>query len=94
MIGRTSSQHVASVTVFRWRNGARPAGDSVVFAGQLAIVVRGPDVRRTRKGRDHAEGMTLLGGSPPAIMVIYDSAAKARQRGASGVMADIFELRD
>jgi hypothetical protein len=82
------------VTIFRWRDGARPQGDSMVFARQLTIVARGPDVQGANKGRDHAEGMTLLGDAPPAVMVVYDAVAKARQRGANGVTADIFELHD
>jgi hypothetical protein len=43
------------------------------------------------RGGDRAEGMVLL-GDPPALLVVYDSPAPARQHGEGEVDADLFAL--
>ncbi len=45
-------------------------------------------------GDDHAEGMTLFQdvAGIPSLLVVYDSPAKTRLVGESGVIADVFKL--
>lgn len=43
---------------------------------------------------EHAEGMTLFEdvAGIPSLLVVYDSPAKTRLVGDSGVIADVFKL--
>jgi len=83
--------------VFRWKDGARPAEESVVFAGdKLKRVLEVPFGR----GADHAEGITLLpagGGGSREVLVIYDAPSGGRKRGREGeavLRSDIFALNE
>ena len=60
------------VHVYRWRGALAVAGDSLVRADELGPPVLSPPYGR---GRDHAEGMTLLGGNE--LLVVYDSPDEA-----------------
>lgn len=79
------------VAVYRWKGGAKPEKESVVFDAALSD----GDIP-FGKGDDHAEGMTLFsadGHEGASILVVYDAASeKGRLRGESGVDADIFLL--
>lgn len=80
------------VSLFRWKGGAQPKGESVIFRDTL------PKVRNIPygKGRDHAEGLTLFspdGSEANSILVVYDSVSKKRQTGENGLIADMFFLR-
>jgi hypothetical protein len=63
---------------------------------RLTTVLDVPYGHGDRKGMDHAEGMTLFapeGGTPHALLVVYDSAAAARlAKGPRSVEADMFSL--
>jgi hypothetical protein len=77
-------------TIFRWRGGARPRGESLVFAEALPKVMDVP----FGEDKDHAEGMTLFspdGGDARSIFIVYDSASDDRKE-RSTVKADIFAL--
>lgn len=75
------------VLVHRWRDPLAAAGDRVVPGERLGDpVLRLPYGR----GRDHAEGMTLLG--PDELLVVYDSPADDRLVGDDGLVADMFRL--
>jgi hypothetical protein len=79
------------VRVLRWRGVARSEAPCVVEAGELEPVLELP----FGEGCDHAEGITLwceTPGSPPALLVVYDSPARSRQVGASGLRVDVFAL--
>ena len=80
--------------IFRWKDGARPAEEGVVFAGDLKRALDVPFGR----GADHAEGITLLpagGGGSREVLVIYDAPSGGRKRGREGeavLRADVFKL--
>lgn len=79
------------VTLYRWPGGARPAGESLVFRGQLVTLRPIP----FGQGDDHAEGMTLFqpgGQAATSVLVVYDATAAGRKVGENGVKADIFSL--
>ena len=79
------------VTVFRWRNGTKPEGETLVAASDLEHVLDVP----YGHGTDHAEGMALFsqdGGETQSLLVVYDSASDSRQLEESTVTADVFIL--
>ncbi|MNP31347.1 hypothetical protein D3C76_1244650 [compost metagenome] len=79
------------VTVMRWRNGAIPQGESLVFEAQLSKVLDVP----YGQGVDHAEGITLLqvkDMQEPSLLVVYDATAERRKQGKSAVQVDVFPL--
>ncbi len=84
----------APVTVFRWRGGAAPQAESVVFAddSQLTPVLDVPTSRTSRLGTDRAEGICRLTDDPTRLLVVYDAADPARFQGPSSVTADLFRL--
>ncbi|MBC7726147.1 MAG: DUF3616 domain-containing protein [Microbacteriaceae bacterium] len=84
----------APVTVFRWRGGAAPQAESVVFADdqQLTPVLDVPTGRLGRTGTDRAEGICRLTDDPTRLLVVYDAADPARFQGSSSVTADLFRL--
>lgn len=44
-------------------------------------------------GEDHAEGMTLFASeNQKSLLVVYDSPAKNRLKGDSGILADVFAI--
>jgi len=78
------------VAVYRWKGGAQPEKESVVFRASLPRVGTIPFGVKV----DHAEGMTLFspqGHEGASILVVYDAADEKRQ-SQSGVEADIFAL--
>ena len=79
------------VTVSRWRGGAKPVVESMLYPGECEPVLEIP----YGKGVDHAEGMTLFsrdGGSTKALLVVYDAAAKSRLKVPHAVEADLFPI--
>jgi len=79
------------VTVFRWKDGARPEGESLIQSTKLQKVMDIP----YGEGDDHAEGITLFspdGGEASSLLVVYDSASSVRQTGVSGLKVDLFAL--
>ncbi len=82
------------VTVFRWRAGATPKEESVVFGDALETVVEVP----FGKGTDHAEGMTLLpldDKGRRSLLILYDAPSNERKKSGKGeatLRADVFEL--
>lgn len=82
------------VAIFRWRNGARPSEESVVFAQDIETLAEVP----FGIGVDHAEGMTLHraeGGQGLSVLVVYDTPSESRKKSRTGetnVRADIFRL--
>jgi hypothetical protein len=82
-------------SIFRWRGGAQPAGESVVFGEALTKVGDVPRDVSCKQGEDHAEGMTLFSpddGEANSVLIVYDSTSKSREAGESGIKADIFHL--
>jgi hypothetical protein len=78
------------VHIHRWGGALAVTGDSLVRADELGPPVLSPPYGR---GRDHAEGMTLLGGNE--LLVVYDSPDKAaRFIGETGLLADVFSLEE
>ncbi|HEX5732971.1 MAG TPA: DUF3616 domain-containing protein [Blastocatellia bacterium] len=84
------------VTVYRWKGGARPENESVVFPDEVPEVGAIPFGVEEDKGKDHAEGMTLFsaqGHQSASVLVVYDSASKGRRpKGEATMVADIFSL--
>lgn len=83
------------VTVYRWRGGAQPNADRIVFDDAVQPVMHIPFGQGKNAGKDHAEGMTMFSqenGDSPSILIVYDSATKERQVGTNAVKADIFHL--
>lgn len=82
------------ITVYRWRGGALPNAERIVFDDAVQPILHIPFGQGKDAGKDHAEGMTLLAhdACDPAILIVYDSAAQHRQRGTSAITADIFKL--
>lgn len=81
------------VTVFRWKGGASPKGESLVPFAELEKVIDIP----YGVEEDHAEGIALFspdGQKRNSLLVVYDSASCIRQAGASGLKADVFALPD
>jgi hypothetical protein len=78
------------VHIHRWGGAPAVAGDSLVWTDELGPPVLSPPYGR---GRDHAEGMTLLGGNE--LLVVYDSPDEAtRFIGETGLLADVFRLEE
>jgi hypothetical protein len=83
------------LTIFRWPGGARPDRESLVFNEALPTVLELPTDAGQNTGQDQAEGLTLFGldgGEANDVLVVYDSTAPRRCRGASAVEADLFAL--
>lgn len=83
------------LTIFRWPGGAQPDRESLVFNEALPTVLELPTDAGQNTGQDQAEGLTLFGldgGEANDVLVVYDSAAPRRCRGASAVEADLFAL--
>lgn len=75
------------VQVYRWTNGVNLREN--VFSNPDFV----QDVPYGNR-EDHAEGMTLFQDvvGIPSLLVVYDSPAKTRLVGDSGVIADVFKL--
>ncbi len=82
------------VTVFRWRDGAKPKEESLVFSEALEKVIDVP----FGDGDDHAEGMTLLPQDEKgrrSVLILYDAPSEERKKSVKGeavLRADVFEL--
>lgn len=59
--------------------------DAVELPGKVFEVPHG-------EGDDHAEGITLLDGTPPRLLVVYDSPASWRLPETGTVLADVVPL--
>ncbi|MBW4687252.1 MAG: DUF3616 domain-containing protein [Komarekiella atlantica HA4396-MV6] len=75
------------VQVYRWRNGVNLREN--VFSNPEFV----QDIPYGNR-EDHAEGMTLFQDvtGVPSLLIVYDSPAKTRLVGDSGVMADVLKL--
>ncbi len=75
------------VKVYRWQGGVNLADDVLSYPQLIQDIPYGD-------GEDHAEGMTLFNdiAGKPSLLVIYDSPAKNRLLGDTGVLADVFSL--
>lgn len=75
------------VQVYRWVNGVNLREN--VFSNPDFV----QDIPYGNR-EDHAEGMTLFQdvAGIPSLLVVYDSPAKSRLVGDSGVIADVFKL--
>jgi hypothetical protein len=79
--------HDGPAEIWRWKQGARP--DATVSMGDVERELALPQ----GVGVDRPEGMTLYeSGRRPAVLVVYDTPAKDRRAGKSGVKADLFRL--
>lgn len=78
------------VRVYRWQDGAKPDGESLIPRAVLEVVADIPHGH----GNDHAEGLCLFtqGDAEIALLVVYDNAAQGRKRGEDGVLGDVFTL--
>lgn len=77
--------------LYRWRGGARPGEERMISGKALELLFELP----SRPDGDHAEGLALLPGAkgePGRLLVVYERASRARKRGASAVVADVFTL--
>jgi hypothetical protein len=72
--------------IWRWKNGvqgAQPDKNSLTRVVQLPM----------REGCDRPEGLSVYEtGAAPTVMVVFDTPAKQRHVGASGITADVFAL--
>jgi hypothetical protein len=78
------------VRLYRWRGGLGAQDSSVA---PRACVERTLDLP-FGAGDDHAEGATMLivePGARPALLIAYDTPARARLLDGGGVLADLFE---
>ena len=94
LAGPTSSLP-GPMAVFCWPGGARPDQEALVFNDALPKVLQLPFGRRQNAGQDQAEGLALFTpNNEPAreVLVVYDAAARRRQRKSSTVEADRFTL--
>jgi hypothetical protein len=77
--------------LYRWRGGARPDGESLATGKRLERLFDLP----SSPGGDHAEGLTLLPyeqGAADRLLVVYERVTRARRRGATGAVGDVFSL--
>jgi hypothetical protein len=80
-----------SFAVFRWRGGARVRRASLVRGDRLEKLLDLPDDGRN----DHPEGIAAwpaAAGGRARLLVLYERAAKDRQRGPAAVLADVYVL--
>ena len=83
-----------TATVFRWRGALAVDGPSLVRAGELEPLFDLPNGIDC----DRAEGVAKFvaagagGDERPGLLVVYDAAAPARQRGRNQVLVDLFDL--
>jgi hypothetical protein len=74
--------------IWRWRKGATPG--AVRSGSTVEHLVWLPQ----REGVDRAEGFTLFEGAsgPTSVLVVYDTPAADRLKGADTVLADVVRL--
>lgn len=79
--------HDGPSEIWRWKNGARKnAGSSLPDCKRLLVLPQ-------REGADRPEGFTLLTDSgPTSILVVFDTPARSRLKGANSVLADVYRL--
>ncbi|MBD2210986.1 DUF3616 domain-containing protein [Nostoc linckia FACHB-104] len=75
------------VQLYRWQSGVNVAENLLSYPELVQDIPYG-------NREDHAEGMTLLNDitGKPSLLIVYDSPAKSRLVGESGVIADLFSL--
>ena len=75
------------VQIYRWVNGVNSQEN--VFSNPDLV----QDIPYGNR-QEHVEGMTLFEdvAGIPSLLVVYDSPAKTRLVGDSGVIADVFKL--
>ncbi|MBW4603331.1 MAG: DUF3616 domain-containing protein [Calothrix sp. FI2-JRJ7] len=67
----------------------------IVYVAKSLQLVNVPFGQGEDKGKDHAEGMTLLspdGNGAHSVLVVYDSASNNRPTQANAIEVDIFSL--
>ncbi|NMI02233.1 DUF3616 domain-containing protein [Pseudonocardia acidicola] len=77
------------VRVYRWHGAARAETPRVVRGEELTVETELPH----GDGEDHAEGIALLPGMPPRLLVVYDSPSARRRPTPHSVLADVVALR-
>jgi hypothetical protein len=75
--------------VFRWRGALTSHAEAVLSRDDLRREFDVP----FGKGKDRAEGITLLEDGKSAL-VVYDTPARKRKTGDHGIRADVFSLRE
>ncbi|MBA3258734.1 MAG: DUF3616 domain-containing protein [Gemmatimonadales bacterium] len=79
--------------VLRWRNAMPCSGDALIPRDRFERILDLPYGQGAEEGVDHPEGLALLrDGGAKSLLVVYDSPSERRRQGASGVLADRFEL--
>ncbi|MDZ7957497.1 MAG: DUF3616 domain-containing protein [Aulosira sp. DedQUE10] len=75
------------VQLYCWQGGANVAENLLSYPELVQDIPYG-------NREDHAEGMTLFNHltGRPSLLIVYDSPAKSRLVGESGVIADLFSL--
>ncbi|BAZ02645.1 hypothetical protein NIES37_66580 [Tolypothrix tenuis PCC 7101] len=75
------------VQLYRWQGGVNVAENILSYPELIKDIPYG-------NREDHAEGMTLLNDvtGKPSLLIVYDSPAKSRLIGESGVIADLLSL--
>lgn len=76
------------IAVFRWRGAMLSEDEAVLHKDNLKCELNLP----FGKGKDRAEGITMLEDGRSAL-VVYDTPAEERKTGDHGVLADVFDLR-
>ena len=77
------------VRVYRWHEAVTRDSAEMVRGGEISMLFEVPH----GQGDDHAEGITLLDGTPPRLLVVYDSPASWRLPETGTVLADAVPLR-
>lgn len=75
--------------VFRWRDALTSEGEAVLHQKDLKCELNVP----FGKGKDRAEGITLLDHGS-SVLVVYDTPAGERKTGDHGIRADVFDLTE
>lgn len=81
--------------VYRWRKALDADRSVLLGKDEVEEVVTVPYGTGEHNADDHPEGLALLranGDEPESMLVVYDSPAARRKRGAGSVQADVFDL--
>ncbi|MHA6796197.1 DUF3616 domain-containing protein [Pseudonocardia bannensis] len=77
------------VRVHRWHGAAHTEAHRVVRGDELTLEAELPH----GDGVDHPEGIALLPGEPPRLLVVHDSPSPARRPTPHMILADVVALR-